>query len=543
LTPAGLSAANRLVYFLAVVVTAAGLGCAGDPDADNALQLALKTSPNQLDPALVVDVAEGEICAQLFQGLVRIGPDGTIVSDLAKSWEIEDGGVRYEFHLDRRMRFADGRAVDAGDVRFSFERVLSPGSRSSRRWVLDRIRGAQSFAAGDSPSIDGISTPDDSTVVIELDEPFGPFLSLLALPAAMVVPREALTAAPAGAGATDSGFRTFEGLPVGSGRWRLAEWERGDYLLLEPNPHHPVRPERLGGIRFRIIPEAFTRVAEFESGALDVLEIPPAELDRFREDDRYRERIQQRSELRVYYIGLNNTLPPFDDPRVRRALNMAVDVDRLIEVLTSGTAIRSTGAIPPALAGHATRDGYAYDPAGARRLLSQAGHPTGFRMEIWQRESPEGNRVLEAVQGYLSGIGVEVRLVRREWSAFKEAVSVGRVDAFFLDWVADYPESENFIYPLFHSANAGGGGNRSFFSDPEIDRLIEEALRTIDKTECDEMYERIDGAVYEQAPWIYLYYPLSFHAVSEKVSGYSMPAVYLGADYTPVVKRQIENSP
>jgi ABC-type transport system substrate-binding protein len=219
---------------------------------------------------------------------------------------------------------------------------------------------------------------------------------------------------------------------------------------------------------------------------------------------------------------------------VRLALNHAVDVDRLIEVLTSGTGVRSTGAIPPPLAGYAQREPYAYRPDQARAMLASQGYPDGFSMEIWLRDSPEGNRMVEAVQGYLAEVGVDVRLVRREWSAFKQAVSAGKVDAFFLDWVADYPDAENFIYPLFHSENAGGGGNRSFFSDPEIDRLIEEAARVTDPEKAGEMYARIDGRVYAQAPWIYLYHPVAFEVVARRVKGYRMPGVYLGADYTTV---------
>jgi peptide/nickel transport system substrate-binding protein/oligopeptide transport system substrate-binding protein len=345
-----------------------------------------------------------------------------------------------------------------------------------------------------------------------------------------------LTATPAGVSAAGSSFRTFGGLPVGSGQWRLVEWERGDYLLLDPNPHHPNRPEGITAIRFRIIPEAFTQVAEFESGSLDILSVPLAELDRFRTEERYRDVLQERAELRVYYIGLNNSRPPFDNPSVRRALNLAVDVDRMTDVLTSGTAIRSSGAIPPALSAFAARDPYPYDPRAARELLASQGYPEGFEMEIWLRDSPEGNRMLEAVQGYLAEVGVKARLVRREWSAFKEAVSAGRVDAFFLDWVADYPDAENFIFPLFHSENAGGGGNRSFFKDPEIDRLIEEAGRTIDQHEVGEMYARIDGDIHDKAPWIYLYHPVAFQAVSPDVTGYQMPVVYLGADYASVRK-------
>lgn len=538
---AGVTRSTPDRWALLVVMAAASVltvtACSGPPAPDGTLQLALKTAPNKLDPAEVVDVAEGEICALMFQGLVRFSPDGEVVPDLAKSWEVEraeTGGVRYVFNLDRRMRFADGRFVEASDVVYSFERVLAPGSRSSRRWVLDHIRGAREFAAASSPSLAGLTAPNDSTVVVELDEPFNPFLSMLALPAAMVVPRPIPTPDTSGTH-RDPGEAGF---PLGSGPWRLSVWERGDFLLLEPNPFHPGRQNGVTGIRFRIIPEAFTRVAEFESGTLDILEVPPAELDRFLGDDRYAGRIQSRAELRVYYIGLNNARAPFDDARVRRALNMAIDVDRLIEVLAGGEAIRSSGAIPPGLRGHVDRPAYPYDPAAARRLLSEAGYPEGFTMEIWQRESPEGNRVLEAVQGYLAQAGIDARLVRREWSAFKEAVSAGRVDAFFLDWFADYPNAENFISPLFHSRNVGGGGNRSFFSDPSVDRLIDEAGRKIGDEKCGEMYARIDSLIFEKAPWIYLYFPKTFRAVSERVTGYELPMLYLGNDYA-VVRKEV----
>ncbi len=541
MTPSRFSTAGITAVFTAFAVIACMYslpGCAGEPDDPYTLRLALRSAPNQLDPALVVDVAGGEICSQIFQGLVRFDVEGRLVPALARSWSVESGGARYLFRLHPGMKFSNGRPVIASDVVFSFERVLAPASRSSRQWVLERIRGARDFAAGFTPAIDGLSAPDDSTVTIELDEPFGPFLSLLALPAAMVVPREALTATLVGAAASGSDFRTFGGLPVGSGPWRAAVWERGDYLLLETNPHHPEGPRAgVTAVRYRVIPESFTQVAEFESGALDVLNVPPAELDRFREEERYRGLVQERTELRVYYIGLNNRRPPFDDPDVRRALNGAINVERMIDVLTSGTAIRSSGAIPPPLPGYAGREPYPYDPGAARELLASRGYPEGFSMEIWLRDSPEGSRMLEAVQGYLAESGVEVRLVRREWSAFKEAVSAGKVDAFFLDWVADYASPENFVYPLFHSQNAGGGGNRVFFDDPDIDAMIERAGRSVDAEEAAALYGRIDGEIYNRAPWIYLYHPVAFQAVSPRVSGYRMPAVYLGADYTTVVKQ------
>jgi ABC-type transport system substrate-binding protein len=211
-------------------------------------------------------------------------------------------------------------------------------------------------------------------------------------------------------------------------------------------------------------------------------------------------------------------------------------VDALIRVLAAGEAVVAHGSVPPGLPGYRDRPGYEYDPARSRRLLAEAGHGDGLSLEIWQRESAEGNRVLEAVQGYLLQAGVNATLVRREWSAFKEAVSAGKVDAFLLDWVADYPDAENFLFPLYHSSNQGGGGNRAFFSDPEVDRLLVEASRTVGASERADRYARVDSLVYAQAPWIYLYFPTSFHIVSPRVTGYRLPAVYLGNDFSAVEK-------
>jgi len=509
---------------LVVFILLAAVGCAKTPQTNDTLTISLETSPNKLDPAFVVDVAEGQICSMIFQGLVRFSPAGEIAPDAASSWELQDDGRRFVFQIDPNAKFSNGRRLTAADVVWSFERVLAPEGGSPRQWVLDRIAGAEDFSKGRADTIAGLQTPDDATVVIELSQPFRPFIQLLAMPAARIVPRE------------EADGDVFASSPVGSGPWVLVQWERGDFLLLEPNPHYSGETPQLRQIRFRILPEAFTRIAEFESGTLDVLEIPLAELARFLGDASRQDFIQSRPELRVLYIGLNTTRGPLQDARVRRALNMAVDVDKLIDVLTDGRAIRAAGAIPPSLGGFAERPAYPYDPAGARQLLAEAGYGEGFSMEIWQRDSPEGNRLVEAIQGYLSAVGVQVSIVKREWSAFKEAVGQGRVDAFFLDWYADYPDAENFLFPLFHSANVGGGGNRAFFKNERVDELIETAQKVPDVSEGERLYATIDGLVYDEAPWIFLYFPTTFVVVSPEVHGYVFPVLYLGEDFSTVYK-------
>lgn len=507
----------RLVFILGFVI-----GCSAEEPRVRSLSIALETAPNKLDPAFVVDVSEGIVSSMIYQGLVRFSPSGSVEPDAARSWEVVDGGGRYVFHLDTRMAFSTGRRVTASDVLRSIERVLSPGSASPRRWVFDRILGARDYSDGRAASIRGLDAPDDSTVVMTLDGPFRPFIMLLGMPSASIVPSEAA--------------ERLSDRPVGSGAWKLARWERGDRLVLEPNEFNPRRSRFIDEIEFRIIPEPFTRIAEFESKTLDILHVPAAELGRFLEDPERREHLQKITELRVTYVGLNNRHPVLADRRVRRALNMAVDVERMIEVFLHGQGTRAAGAIPPALAGHRTREPIPYDPAGARRLLREAGVEEGYTIELWQRGSPEGNLLCEAIQGYLKQVGIDVRLVKREWSAFKEAVSQGRVDAFLLDWYADYPDAENFLYPLFHSENTGGGGNRVFFRNPAADSLIELSQRASDPREADRLYAAIDSLVYEEAPWIFLYFPVSVFAVAPGVEGYEAPIMYLGEDYTGVRK-------
>jgi len=508
--------AHHLLAGLAVFAFVTG--CARRENHSPMLELALENAPNRLDPAFVVDATEGEICSLIFDGLVGFAPDGSMVPCLAKSWTVSVDGTHYQFHLDTRAMFSNGKPVHASDVVASFRRVLDPATASPRAWVLSRIRGAADFQGGKSTAIDGLTATDDSTLAIELEAPFAPFLSLLALPAARVID----TGTPGG------------DVPTGSGAWQLSEWVRSDRLTLTPNPHRAHIPDGVTGIRYRIIPEPFTRIAEFESGTIDVLEIPDAEVARFRSDKKYADHVLKRPELRVFYVGINNT--KFTDVRVRRALNHAVNVPALVRVLASGEAVPAHGSVPPALPGYRERPGYEYDPAKARALLAEAGYPDGLSLEIWQRESAEGNRVLEAVQGYLLAAGVHATLVRREWSAFKEAVNAGRVDAFFLDWIADYPEAENFLFPLFDTANQGGGGNRSRFSDPDVDRRLDATSRMIDPAQRDRAYAEIDSLVYAQAPWIYLYFPTSFHVISPHVTGYKLPSVYLANDFSAVRK-------
>lgn len=511
----------RIVSALSLLlVTILSPGCSRQDDSPF-VRLALETEPTTLDPAYAVDFSSGLISSLVHSNLVRFDVEGRIVPDLAGSWEISEDGKVYTFNLVP-ARFSNGRLVRARDVLYSFRRLIDPDSVSPRWWVLEPLLGAASFHEGGRWNDGAIGVPDDSTVVLRLERAVGHFLSLLSMPAAGIVCIEG----PAAPGAE------YGRSPCGSGPWRIAGWKEGDELLLTRNPFYGGSEPKVEGVIFRIIPESMTRIAEFEVGYLDVLEVPRAELDRWRSAG---PSLLFKEELRVVYIGLNNNKPPFNDPRVRRALNMAIDVETIIAKVLFGAGRKARGVIPPGLRKSREPDDiYHYDPEEAGRLLAEAGYPGGFAMEIWQRENPEGGRVLESVQGYLARVGVEVKLVTREWGAFKQAVDRGTADAFYLDWFADYPDAENFLAPLFHSLNRGGGGNRSGYSNSRVDTLIERASLCRSDDERWELLESAERMVYEEAPWIFLWFPTRYEVVSPRLKGYMVPAIFNGQRFLTV---------
>jgi peptide/nickel transport system substrate-binding protein/oligopeptide transport system substrate-binding protein len=498
--------------------------CASSPD-PTALRSYLESEPSTFDPALAVDYASGRICALLYDGLMRPGEGLEVEGNLAKSWRVSQDGRRYTFVL-KRARFSDGTRITAADVKFSLERLLDPGVGSPRGWIVSAVSGAGAFRSGADGELGGITAKSDTTLSILLDKPFPPFLSMLAMPSAGVVPAAwAKTAEP-------DDWRS----PVCSGPWALESWSEGGSIVLSRNPHYRRTPA-LERVVLRVLPERMTQVAEFEVGNLDHMSVPKAEMERWAKDEIWGPRLEHHVELAVTYIGLNCQKAPLDDPVVRRALNHAVDKHAVVGGLMKGVAVPSTGAVPPGLPGaDKTRGPFQYDVRLAKELLAEAGYPDGFPMEIWYRDGGGAEQVLEAIQAYLKDAGVRVSLQAREWGTLKEAVNRGVPDAYYLDWYADYPDAENFLFPLFHTSNWGGGGNRARFSDPTVDSLLETAGYESNPERRYELYRRIDEIVYGEAPWIYLWHPVRVELRQPWLDGPVVHPLFYGERYLTLSK-------
>jgi ABC-type transport system substrate-binding protein len=502
------------------VLAAALPGCPwrGEGRTPGHLHLRLSSNPTTLDPALIVDVSGAVIAAKLFNGLVRFNEALDIVPDAARTWTLSPDGRTYTFRLRRGMTFSNGREMTAGDFRFSFDRVLRPATRSPITWVLDRIEGARDVMAGRADHASGIRVIDDQTLSITLERPFGPFLSLLGMTAAYAVPREE----------ADRLGPDFGTNPVGSGPYVMQEWRHGQRLVLAARQHAPGEGPRLQGIIYRVIPEDLTAVVEFETGGLDVLAVPATEFRRFSADPRWKGLLFGQPGLNCYYLGLNCSRPPFDDVRVRRAMNMAVDRKRILDTLYEKRGVPAAGPVPPALRKDfpaAERTGYRYDPESAGRIIREAGLSQA-RIRILVSAEAEVLDIVEVIQYYLKRVGLEAEIVQLDWSAFKERINKGDADAFWLSWWADYPDPENFLYPLFHSANIGPAGNRTRYRDETVDRLIERAQGTADAAVRRRLYGDAEDRIVQGAPWVFMWHRTDYFVVQPWVEHFRIYPIY-----------------
>ena len=491
-------------------------GCTPEDRRPGYVYYSLAADPFTLDPALVTDVPGGTIAAKLFNGLLRIGPGLRIQPDIAKSWQVSKDGLLYSFRLRQGVKFSNGREVRAEDFKYSFERVLNPKTLSPNTWVLSRIQGADDFMKGRASGVKGIEVKGPFELEIKLDKPFSPFPYLLAMTAAYVVPREAAEA---------EGL-DFSSKPCGTGPFTIQRWTPNEELVLKARGDYFEGTARVKGIVYRVIPEELTQVVEFELGNLDVISIPAPDYSRFRKDPKWSRYISMQDGIDTYYLGLNCSRPPFNDRRLRRALNYAIDRKKILETFMENRGTLSNGPVPPALRHWASPSSYEYNPERARRIIRQEGF-AGVKVRFYITSGQQDvTDMAEIIQAYLAKVGIRAELKQLEWNTYKEAINQGEPDMFWLSWWADYPDPENFLYPLFDSANMGAAGNRTRYSNPKADKLIEHGQHAASAALRDDYYRKAEDLIVSDAPWVFFWHTKSITVRQPWIKNYVQYPVY-----------------
>lgn len=462
------------------------------------LIVALSTFPNSLDMPVGAERNATNASWPAYDSLVWVDDEGNVVPALAESWEISEDGSEYTFTLRQGVTFHNGEPFNADSVVFSWERGSSPDMQWSDRWTR-------------ATSVEKI---DDYTVKITTDGPDPLFLRVVASNWAMVPPVHT----------AEVGNEAFGMAPVGTGPFKFVEWVDGDRIVYEANPDYwQEGVPRVARLVFRSIPESATRVAAIQTGEVHIVGRLSAEEAASLEGVEGVEVVTYPVD-RVYYIAFNNLTSgvgePTEDPLVRQAMNYAVDRQAIVDALFNGNAQLLTGFVTQANLGYDTSlEPYPYDPERARELLAEAGYEEGFNMGF---ACPVGaytnfEQVCEAIQGYLADVGIQTELELMESAAYWDLEAEKQLPPLFGD---SWSETSGEALPRLIGALGGMESSFSSWSDPEIDRLMDEISVTVDDEARADLYVELQQYMYENPPFIYLYQPQTFEAIRDTVRNY-----------------------
>lgn len=480
--------------------------------------------PPTLDPALTQDATSATYIVEIFSGLVTLNPDLEVVPDIADGWELSDDGTTYAFHLRDDVKFHDGKPVTAHDFKYSIERACDPATGSIvADTYLGDIVGCQAKLRGRAAEVSGVVVMDDHTLRITVDSPKAYFLAKLTYPTAFVVDQENV----------EGSRQPWTDRPNGTGPFRLAEYELGLRIVLERNEEYYGTPKpALERVNF--ILALASAMTMYETGELDAVPVDLTDIERVLDpaNPLNKELSITLPTLSIFYIGFNVQKPPFDDQKVRQAFNYAVDKDKLVEVVLKKMQLKAEGILPPGMAGYNENlRGYPYDPEKARQLIAESKYGDASDLpEITLNVSGGGGaaarQVSAIVEMYKQNLGVDVTIQQTDWATYLWDLRAHRYQMFGVTagWIADYPDPQDFLDVLFHS---GSRNNDMEYSNPEVDRLLEEARVEQDFEKRMELYQEAEQIILEDAPIVPLTHDADYWLTKPYVKGMIYPPVII----------------
>ena len=476
--------------------------------------------PKALDPAAVTAVNDFRILMNVYDGLVRY-KSGTLEVEpaLATAWEISEDGTEYTFTLREGVTFHDGSPFNAEAVVFNFERMLNEDHP-----YHDTGPFPLAFFFSSVSSVEAV---DDLTVKFTLSEPYAPFLSNLAYPTGLIV-------SPA---AVEQHGADFGRNPSGTGAFTFAEWRSNEAVVVEANPDYWDGAPELQAVVFRPITDANTRTAEMLAGGIDMMvEVPPVALSQF-QDDAFQ--VFEQAGPHVWFLILNAKEGPFADKRVRQAANYAINKEALVNDVLEGTAEVAAGPTPPAFAWayNEALEPYPYDPEKAKELIAEAG-AEGAELTFYVTEG--GSGMLDpvamgtAIQADLNAVGLDTTIETYEWNTFLGQVNPGlegKADMAEMAWMTNDPDTLPFLALRSDAWPDKGGFNSGYYSNPEVDELLEKARVATDQDERAALYKQMQEIVQEDAPWVFVANWKQNAVTNDRVEGFELqPSFFLLLD-------------
>ncbi|WP_037570967.1 ABC transporter substrate-binding protein [Spirochaeta cellobiosiphila] len=465
-----------------------------------------------LDPARETDGESFYATGNIFDTLVEFKPGTTEVQPaLAKSWDISDDGLTFTFHLVEGAMFHDGTPVNAKAVKFSFDRqfVKSNPYYKLGPWKYWGYMDMDSI-------VSEVIAKDDTTVIFKLKKVEAPFLANLAMDFAAIVSPTAL----------EKYGTDFASNPVGSGPFKFVSWQKDDNIILERNESYWRRPAYLDRLVLKVIPDATARYLALQKGEVDVVDFPSVE-DLADIESNPDIKLISQAGMNVGYLALNNEKKPFDNVKVRQAINFAINKKEIIAGVYGEAGTAAKNPLPPNMWSYNDDiTPYEYSPEKAKKLLAEAGYPDGFSTTLWAMPvarpyNPNGRKVAEIMQAQLAKVGIQVEIVSYEWGTYLDKTDQGEHDMALMGWTGDNGDPDNFLWVLLSApAAVKPAGNIAFWKNDEFTSVIKQAKETFDIEKRTELYKEAQVIFHNQAPWVPLAHSVVYAPVKKSVMDY-----------------------
>ncbi|BEP46833.1 ABC transporter substrate-binding protein [Variovorax paradoxus] len=486
-------------------------------------------SPENFYPGVNTTGTSFDVTTQVYNTIVEFERGGTkVVPGLAEKWDISADGTVYTFHLRKGVKwhstsksFKPTRDFNADDFIFMLERQWK---ESDPFFKVTSQNHSYFNDMGMPKLLKSVDRIDDLTVKITLNQAEAPFLANLAMQYAGIQSKE-YAIAMLKAGTPEK----VDQDPIGTGPFYLVQYQKDAVIRFKAFPQYWGGKAKIDDLVFAITPDASVRWAKLQKGECHVMPYPnPADLDAIRKDPNVQ--VLEQPGLNVGYLSYNTTKKPFDDVRVRKAINMAINKKAIIDGVYLSTGVAAKNPIPPTMWSYndAVKDD-PYDPEAARKLLAQAGFPDGFSTDLWampvQRPyNPNAKRIAELMQADLAKINVKAEIKSFEWGEYRKRLQAGEHQMGMLGWTGDNGDPDNFLYTLLGcaSAKSASGSNISKFCYQPYEDLVLKAKSATKQAERDALYKKAQVIFKEQAPWFTIAHAVQLKPVRKEVVDFKL---------------------
>lgn len=507
----------QLVWCLLALMLVVGMVSAQE---DKTLRILSNADIRTSDPHIAYETETWPTSSLFYVGLVRLQDAGTPIPALAESWTVSDDGTTFTFVLREGVKFSNGRDLTPEDVKWSFERLLSPATAAPTAFMFQPLLGAEEFQSGAATEVSGIKILDARTIEFTMSTPVWSMMQRFALPPAFIIAKEGVEAA-----GDQFGFQ-----PLGAGPFMVEDWQSGVIITGTRNPYYfEAGQPFFDRFEMQLGVEPSVGILRIESGEADIALdfVPTADYPRIVADPVLSTRLLRTAGFpNTDYLIINNNKEPFNNLDVRKAMSMAVDRERLAQIL-NGRAVPLSGFLPPNVPGdNADLPVDAYDPEAAKQLLADAGYPDGFSTTMLSNTDPISLSEAQAVISDLAAIGIQVELTSLDNAQFLDILTSKPedLDLVMTAWFMDYQDPSNNWEPLL---KCDGSYNWAKYCSEDLDAIFEEANLKPFGDERWAAFAAMEALVAEQVPNVFLVHRIDYYLTSERLQIGSDPAVLL----------------